>query len=561
VSVERQTEGSGDQVSRSVKVPTLGTRSVETREVDAVVVGAGLSGLYALYRLRTIGLEAVGIEAAEAVGGTWFWNRYPGCRCDVPTIEYSYSFDEQLEQDWTFPENMSAQPDIERYLNHVADRFDLWPSFRFSTRVVSATWDEPAGRWEIETDHGDRYRASWCVMATGSLSAPNLPLIPGIESFAGTLVHTGLWPREGVDVRGRRVGVIGTGSSGMQSIPHLAEDAAHLTVFQRTPNYSFPGQIEAVDAELLEYVKTNYRELRAMQRTSGAGISGMSMPTADGGTRAVGAGVFSGQNRQNFTTADRAQMAEALQQMERAFAEAVRRRVRDPETAETLIPKDYHLGCKRIVVQVGYYETFNRDNVTLVDLRKGGITEITAGSVRTEQGESPIDVLVLATGFDALTGPLTRIAVRGRGGRLLADEWRDGPRTYLGLMSEGFPNLFMVTGPGSPSVLSNMVVSIEQHVDWLTEAIAAHRRSAVRTMEPTAEAQEKWLRHVHEVSEGTPYTAPSCNSWYIGANIAGKTRTILPYTGGVGRYREICDEVAADGYRGFRMDDPVAGSV
>ena len=548
-------EGTGDQVSEIGQAPPT-----ETREVDVVVVGAGVSGLYAVYRLRGIGLEVVGIEAGEAVGGTWYWNRYPGCRCDVPTIEYSYSFDEQLEQDWTFPQNMSAQPDIEQYLNHVADRFDLRRSFRFSTKVTSASWDEPAARWKVETDRGDRYRASWCVMATGSLSAPNLPPIPGIDRFAGTLVHTGLWPAKGVDVGGRRVGVIGTGSSGMQSIPHLAKDAAHLTVFQRTPNYSFPGQIEAVDAELLEYVKTNYRELRAMQRTSGAGISGMSMPTADGGSRAVGAGVFSGQNRQNLTTTDRAQMADALQRMELAFGDAVRRRVHDPEIADSLIPRDYHLGCKRIVVEVDYYETFNRDNVTLVDLRKGAITEISPACVCTEQGEFPVDVLVLATGFDALTGPLSRIAIRGSGGRVLADEWRDGPRTYLGLMSEGFPNLFMVTGPGSPSVLSNMVVSIEQHVDWLTEAIATQRRSGVRTMEPTHEAQEEWLRHVHEVSEGTPFTAPSCNSWYIGANIVGKTRTILPYTGGVGRYREICDEVVADGYRGFRLADRISSA-
>ncbi|HLJ07802.1 MAG TPA: cyclohexanone monooxygenase, partial [Acidimicrobiia bacterium] len=330
------------------------------------------------------------------------------------------------------------------------------------------------------------------------------------------------------------------------------------TVFQRTPNYSFPGQIEPVDAELLDFVKQNYRELRSMQRTSGAGISGMTMQTADGGTRAVGAGVFSGQNR-NVTTADRAQMAEALQKMEQGFAKMVRKRVHDPEVAEALIPKDYHLGCKRIVVEVGYFETFNRDNVTLVDLRRDPISEITPGSVRTEGAEFPIDVLVLATGFDALTGPLTRIAIEGRDGRTLAEEWRDGPRTYLGLMSEGFPNLFMVTGPGSPSVLSNMVVSIEQHVDWLTAAIGAHRAAGV-TMEPTPEAQATWLEHVHEVSEGTPWTAPSCNSWYLGANIEGKTRTILPYTGGVGRYREICEEVAADGYRGFRSAEAVGSA-
>jgi cyclohexanone monooxygenase len=348
----------------------------------------------------------------------------------------------------------------------------------------------------------------------------------------------------------------------MQSIPHLAREAEHLTVFQRTPNYSFPGQVAPVDDELQAYVKANYRELRRMQRTSGAGISGMAMPTGDGAGRAVGAGAFglaagaTGGGSQSGTP-DRAAMAAALEKMEEGFARMVRKRVHDPETAESLIPKDYRMGCKRLVVEIDYFETYNRDNVTLVDLRKGGITEITANSVRTEQGEHPIDVLVLATGFDALTGPLTRIAVRGRGGKLLADEWRDGPRAYLGLMAAGFPNLFMITGPGSPSVLSNMVVSIEQHVDWMTDAIDAVGRSGHAVMEPTPEAQDEWLDHVEEVSVGTPYTAPSCNSWYVGANIAGKTRVILPYTGGVGRYREICDEVAADGYRGFVMSGAV----
>ena len=490
-------------------------RQPERRDVDAVVVGAGVSGLYAMYQLRELGLEVVGIEAGDAVGGTWYWNRYPGCRCDVPTIEYSYSFDEHLEQEWSFPETMSAQPDIEVYLNHVADRFDLRRDFRFGTRVVAATFDTSSDRWMIETDRGDCFTASWCVMATGSLSAPNVPPIPGIDDFAGTLVHTGLWPHEGVDLDGKRVGIIGTGSSGIQSIPHLAKAADQLTVFQRTPNYSFRAEAEPLDRELEAYVKEHYRELREMQRTSGAGISGMTMPTADGGERPVGAGVFSGQNQNSRSgsggTVDREQMRAALERMEESFARMVRKRVHDPEVAESLIPKDYHLGCKRLVVEVGYYETYNRDNVRLVDLRKGGITEITPTSVRTEQGEFELDVLVLATGFDALTGPLTRIAIRGRDGRLLADEWRDGPRAYLGLMATGFPNLFMITGPGSPSVLSNMVVSIEQHVDWIADAIAAHRQSGVTTMEPTVEAQEEWLDHVDEVSVGTQYTAPSCN--------------------------------------------------
>jgi cyclohexanone monooxygenase len=526
-------------------------------DVDVVVVGAGVAGLYAVHKLRGLGFDVVGIEAGDGVGGTWYWNRYPGCRCDVPTIEYSYSFDEDLEQEWQFAEVMSAQPEIESYLNHVADRFDLRRSFRFSTRVTAATFDEGAERWLVETDRGDRLSARWCVMATGSLSAPNLPDIPGIESFAGEVVHTGLWPQEGVDVRGRRVGIIGTGSSGMQSIPHLAREADHLTVFQRTPNYSFPGQVAAIDPELLAYVKDNYRELRRLQRSSAAGISGMGMRAADGTGKTIGAGAFglggAAPAAGGGGAPDRAAMAAALAQMEGGFARMVRKRVHDPETAEALIPKDYRMGCKRLVVEIDYFETYNRDNVTLVDLRKGAITEITPTSVRTEQGEHEIDVLVLATGFDALTGPLTRIAVRGRGGRLLADEWRDGPEAYLGLMADGYPNLFMVTGPGSPSVLSNMVVSIEQHVDWISDALAHHRDLGITTMEPEPAAQDEWADHVQEVAVDSPYTAASCNSWYVGANIEGKARVILPYTGGVGRYREICDEVAADGYRGFRL--------
>ncbi|MFI5046988.1 MAG: flavin-containing monooxygenase [Acidimicrobiia bacterium] len=521
-------------------------------ETDVLVVGAGVSGLYAAYRLRGLGLVVEGVEAGEGVGGTWYWNRYPGCRCDVPTIEYSYSWDEELEQEWSFPETMSAQPDIERYLNHVADRHDLRRHFRFGTRVTSATYDDTRARWLVDTDGGPRFDARWLVMATGALSAPNLPDIPGIDSFAATIVHTGTWPRDGVDLDGMRVAIIGTGSSAMQAIPHLARAAAHLTVFQRTPNYAFPAQVTATDPDFESYVKEHYRELRALQRSSRVGISGFERPAEDGRpARTVGFGALGGGEGGGgaapFDLAD----PELNRRMRDFFADMVRSRVTDPAIADALIPTDYPFGCKRIVIEIDYFETFNRADVTLVDLRRGGITEITPTSVRTEQGDFEIDVLVLATGFDALTGPLTRIEVVGRGGRRLRDDWADGPSAYLGLVAAGYPNLFLITGPGSPSVLSNMIVSIEQHVDFVADAIAHLGARDLAAIDADPSAQAEWMLHVHDVALGTQYTDPTCNSWYLGSNIDGKVRTILPYTGGCDRYRETCDEVAADGYRGF----------
>jgi cation diffusion facilitator CzcD-associated flavoprotein CzcO len=520
-------------------------REPEAADLDAVVVGAGMSGLYAVYRLRRLGLRVRGIEAGDGVGGTWYWNRYPGCRCDVPTIEYSYSFDAELEQEWTFPETMSTQPEIERYLNHVADRFSLRSDFRFGTRVTAATFDEAAGRWIVETNLGDRYAVRWCVMATGSLSAPNLPAISGIDSFAGSIVHTGLWPREGVELGGKRVGVIGTGSSGTQAIPKIAEVAAELTVFQRTPNYAFPARVEATDPDFERYVKASYCELRRLQRSSRFGISGFTGPAADGNgeRQAVGAGAFARLGVLSNPAIN--------QQMQDAFARMVRTRVRDQAIADALIPTDYPMGCKRPVVEVGYYETFNQENVTLVDLRQGGITEITATGVRTEQGDYQCDVLVFATGFDALTGPLTRIDVRGRDGQSLREKWASGPRAYIGLVTAGFPNLFLITGPGSPSVLSNMVVSIEQHVEWVAEAIDHMRSNGIAVMDADPKAEDDWVEHVQDVAQGTPWTAPSCNSWYLGANIEGKARVFMPYVGGVAQYRATCAAVVEDGYRGF----------
>ncbi|MDP1821201.1 MAG: NAD(P)/FAD-dependent oxidoreductase [Acidimicrobiales bacterium] len=520
-------------------------RTPERLDVDVVIVGAGIAGLYAVHRFRALGLSLRGIEAGDEVGGTWYWNRYPGCRCDVPTVEYSYSFDEELEQEWSFPETMSAQPEIEKYVNHVADRHDLRREFVFGTRVTSAVFDDDANRWMVETDRGDQYVATWCVMATGSLSAPNFPQIPGIDTFTGDMVHTGLWPREGVDLQGKRVGIIGTGSSGIQSIPHLAAAAEHLTIFQRTPNYAVPAAVTPTDPNFEAQIKQNYRKVRDMQRTSAIGISGFTHVGPDGQEQGLGFGALAG-----FSALSDPELNKSMQQF---FADLVRSRVNDPEIADALIPTDYPVGCKRLVVEIDYFETYNRDNVTLVDLRKGGIEAITPTGVTTAQGEFDVDVLVFATGFDAMTGPLTRIDIRGRGGRTLADKWAGGPRAYLGLVSEGFPNMFLITGPGSPSVLSNMIVSIEQHVDFVTDTITYMRANGTATIDTTDDAEESWAEHVNEVAIGTPFTAPSCNSWYLGANIEGKTRVFMPYVGGVGRYRETCDEVVRDGYRGFEL--------
>jgi cyclohexanone monooxygenase len=538
-----------DAALREERWMELNSRKAESLSCDVVVVGAGIAGLYAAYRVRRLGLSFVGIEAGDAVGGTWYWNRYPGCRCDVPSYLYSYSFDTNLQKDWTWPEIMSAQPDIEKYLNHVADRHDLRPHFRLNTRVSAATLDETGNAWLIETDRGDRYTAQWCIMATGALSAPNYPDIPGRQSFAGTVMHTGRWPQNGLEVlRGKRVAVIGTGSSGVQSIPHIAQVASELVVFQRTAHYSLPAKVRSTSPEFDAYVKANYSDIRQRSLDGAAAndpeimrlIRSQDGDDADEGVAGALAAIVMVRRS-----------PEAAARAKRMFEERVRRRVKDPVTAEALIPKDYPIGCKRMIIEIDYFETYNRDEVTLVDLRKGGITEITPTSIRTEQGEFEFDALVFATGYDALTGALTRIDLRGRDGRSLGAKWDEGARAYLGVMTADFPNMFLIMGPGSPSVLSNMVTSAEQHVDWVTEAISYMRAHDVATIEASADAEDAWAETVNQVAEGTVYTHPDCQSWYLGANIAGKARIFLPYVGGVPTYAGICQEVAANGYEGF----------
>ncbi len=541
--------------------------SSETLEtLDVVVVGAGFAGMYAIWKLRQSGLKLRVIEAGSDVGGTWYWNRYPGARCDITSMEYSYGFSEELQQEWEWTEIMAAQPEILGYANHVADRFDLRQHIDFNARVIAAHYDEQTGVWEIETDNGRQYRARFCVMATGCLSVPNVPVIEGQDEFAGEVYHTGNWPADGVDFSGKSVGIIGTGSSGVQSIPVIAREAAHLTVLQRTPNYNMPANNAPLPDDYRQRIKSQYKEVREAQRLAQIGVSEFSRGLGGLGSyaeptesildtdpeerqRALAEHGFEAIRRYS----DLAESEVANELACEMYREQVARVVDDPETAEGLMPRDYPFGCKRPVIDIGYYETFNRDNVTLVDLRRGGIERITSTGVQTAQGCFEFDVLVYATGFDAMTGALLGMDIRGRDGRTLAAHWEHGPKTYLGLQMSGFPNLFTITGPGSPSVLSNMLVSIEQHVDWISDCINYLDQTGASTIEPTEEAEDAWVRHVFEIADGTMLTAESCNSWYLGANIPGKPRIFMPYVAGVGAYRQHCDAVAADDYRGFAV--------
>jgi cyclohexanone monooxygenase len=527
------------------------------RQIDAVVVGAGFAGLYMLHRLRGLGLSARVFEAGDGIGGTWYWNRYPGARCDVESMDYSYSFDDRLQQEWQWTERYAAQPEILTYINHVADRFDLRRDIQCSTRVTSAVFDEAAKRWTVETDRGDRLSARVCVMATGCLSSAQMPAFPGLERFQGPWYHTGRWPHEGVDFTGRRVGIIGTGSSAIQSIPIIAAQAAHLDVFQRTPNYSIPAHNAPLDRDFERRVKADYADFRRQARESRVGFV---MERNDASALAVPREEREREYEKRWTRgglgfsatfADILTSQDANDTAAEFFRAKIRSIVRDPAVADLLTPRDYPLGTKRLCVDTDYYATFNRDNVTLIDLRKTPIEAITEHGLRTSEREYTVDSLVFAIGFDAMTGALLAMDVRGRGGQTLREKWAAGPRTYLGLTVAGFPNMFMITGPGSPSVLSNMIVSIEQHVDWITGCLTSMRAKGEATIEATPEAEEQWVTHVNEVGNLTLY--PRANSWYMGANVPGKPRIFMPYIGGVGTYRQLCDEVAAQGYTGFTL--------
>ncbi|WP_421874549.1 flavin-containing monooxygenase [Mycolicibacterium wolinskyi] len=533
-------------------------------DYDVIVIGAGFSGLYALHRLRDLGLRVRVLEKADDVGGTWLFNRYPGARCDIESIEYSYSFSDDIQQEWVWTETMPAQPEIEAYLNFVADRLDLRRDIAFETEVVAMTFDETDAAWTLETQGGQSFTASFVVAATGILSVPLEPEIPGMAQFTGTSLFTSRWPRDGYDLSGKRVGVIGTGSTGVQLIPVVAREAAQLTVFQRSPAYTLPWQVRPFEPGELDQLKADYDQIRAAQREHPVGAARLSAfsvlldmlgrppvksASREERLRAVEEGGVMGALNWGDVFFD----IEANRMAAQLYGEAVARIVDDPDVAAALTPS-HPFACKRPIIDQGYYETFNRDNVALVDLRRGAIREVTATGIATEQGDYALDVIVYATGFDAMTGALSRIDVRGRAGLALGDYWaEEGPLSYLGLAVAGFPNLFTVQGPGSPSAATNFVTALEQHVDWIGDCIAYLLDNAHRTIEATAEAQRDWIEHATALVASTVLVHPSCNSWYNGGNVPGKKRMYMGYTGGIPEYRRRCDEIAAAGYKGFTL--------
>jgi cation diffusion facilitator CzcD-associated flavoprotein CzcO len=531
---------------------------------DVLVVGAGFSGLYALHRLRQLGLRTRVLEMAENVGGTWLYNRYPGARCDIESIEYSYSFSEEIQQEWVWTETMPAQPEVEAYLNFVADRLDLRRDIQFGTKVVAMAFDEETAAWVVRTEVGESFTAPFVVAASGILSAPLEPAIPGMASFAGTSLFTGRWPKERVDLSGKRVGVIGTGSTGVQLIPVVAREAAQLYVFQRSPAYTLPWQVRRFEPGELDEMKAHYDEIRAAQRAHPVGAARLSAfsvllemlgrpalksASREDQLRAVEEnGVMGALNWGDiFFDIEANRMAAKL------YGEAVARIVKEPETAAALGP-DHPFACKRPIIDQGYYETFNRDNVTLVDLRTAPIRDVTPTGIRTEHASYELDVIIYATGFDAMTGALSRIDIRGRDGLSLAEFWAsEGPLSYLGLAVAGFPNLFTIQGPGSPSAATNFVAALEQHVEWISDCIEYLRVNGIRTIEALATAQQEWIDHATSLVAATVLVHPSCNSWYNGGNVPGKKRMYMGYTGGIPEYRRRCDEIAAAGYTGFKL--------
>jgi cation diffusion facilitator CzcD-associated flavoprotein CzcO len=528
-------------------------------ELDALVIGAGFAGLYQLLCLRDrLGLAVKALEAGGDVGGTWYWNRYPGARCDSESHVYWYTFSPELMREWQWSERYPGQPEIMRYLNHVADRFDLKRDILFNTRVTAAHYDEAANRWRVRTADGATFTARFLITAVGCLSTANVPKFAGLESFTGDWYHTGQWPHEGVDFTGKRVGMIGTGSTGIQAAPVIAASAAHLTVFQRTANYSVPARNAPLTPEFQSYIKENSAEIRAVTRETLNGMAfrieeRLAVETPPEQREAIYEAAWERGGLQ-FRAAFKDMMVDKA--ANDTAADFVKRKsrsiVKDPKTAAVLSDIDHPYAAKRPPIDTNYFETYNRPNVTLVDVRATPIERISPAGVCTTDAEYPLDIIVFATGFDAMTGPLLRLDIRGRDGVALQDVWQAGPRNYLGLQIAGFPNLFTITGPGSPSVLCNMPVAIEQHADWIADCIAHMRANGLEKIEARPEAVEQWVAEVNDVASKTLLPL-AMHSWYLGANIPGKARVFMPYAGGMVRYREICNEVAARGYQGFSL--------
>ncbi|QRG68312.1 flavin-containing monooxygenase [Brevibacillus choshinensis] len=526
---------------------------------DAIVIGAGFSGLYMLHRLREAGFTARVYEAGDGVGGVWYWNRYPGARCDSESIYYNYTFSAELLQEWTWSSRYPEQPEILRYLNFVADKFDLRRDIQFETRVTAAHYQEATRKWLITLDDGTQVSATYFISGVGCLSAANLPPFKGLEQFGGEWYHTGQWPRnEKVDFKGKRVGVIGNGSSGVQSIPVIAQEAEHLTVFQRTPQYTIPARNHPYSDEFIRQTKESYPEIIPQMRESWGGFPiAPSVRSALEDPQDVRQQVYEeawakGGFFLSYAYHDLT-MNEAANETAAEFIRSkIRETVHNPEVAEKLLPS-YYFGTKRPILDTHYYETYNRENVTLVDVKKAPIVEITPKGLRTADAEYELDILVFATGYDGMTGPLLKIDIRGKDGWTLKEKWSEGSnvQTYLGLANAGFPNFFMITGPESPSVLANMPLAIEQHVDWIGDCLTYMRQNGLETIEATPEAEAAWSRHCKEVADATLY--PKADSWYTGANIAGKPRSFLIYLGGFGSYRQICSDIAAKGYEGFTL--------
>lgn len=542
-------------------------RDISNEKLDAVVIGAGFSGLYSLYRLRDVlGLKARAFDTAEDVGGTWYWNRYPGARCDIESYWYSYSFDEDLQQEWTWSEHFADQPEIQRYLSHVADRFDLRRDIQLGTRVKSAIYDEDIRHWKVETSDGNCVMAKFLISGLGNLSLPREPDFPGLSDFTGPVYWTARWPHESVDFTGKRVAVIGTGSSAIQAIPLIAEQAAHLIVFQRTANYATPLQNRPLKPEESAAIKAKYAELRRMQREAFAGIPYQLefeiRPSALADSEDEREVVFEERYAAGSFRLPYGSYLDVLTDLKanELASEFVRRKIRervnDPKGAEMLTPRSHPYGTRRTPFETNYYETFNRENVELIDAKKTPIVKATRKGLQTQEREFEVDVIIMAIGFDAMSGPLLNIDIRGRGGQTIQEKWQAGPLTYLGIATHGFPNMFIITGPQSPSVWYNMPSAIEDHVDFTSDCIAYMLEHGFETCEARAEAERNWVAHAKEEADKT--LVPTADSYYMGTNIPGKPRSCMVYTGGAPKYRGICADVVSNGYEGFEFkEEPI----